>query len=456
MPRLALLPLLCVAVCVAMPVAGVAAPSPTLLWKVALPPPVGLDALPSGDLLASPGDNSTLRLSAASGATVWKWSNGTAPYLQAVNPKSGDVYLVINLAGDNTPPYNATVFAIDGDAGTVRWEYAAPMGCCGTWAWIDSLLSDGNRVYVTTYPGALNNVTAFSAGNGTVLWGVGIGSDGPPGEALWLQGDIALSFVEGGGTLFAVNTNNGSLVWQWSEDEHYMRSVVARGVVFSSMVEVSVTDPQSFLTAFDIVTGAANFMFTSDANSEGEWFLPVPSQYDPLAFTYDRAQQMVVNVTNGNVLWNCSTCGNYFNQPPKFSPDGTFYVVTANSTLLAYVGTTGAEMWSRPNTPVPLLFPLPTIALTTPASGMGLVALNSSTGAVLWELALPANITTSLLDPRDNATVFVGSGSVVAAVSVNTGVYMWLFDAPDAVASLLFSVDRLIVSSVSGGVYAVA
>ncbi|PYS34476.1 MAG: hypothetical protein DMF75_06415 [Acidobacteria bacterium] len=230
---------------------------------------------------------------------------------------------------------------------------------------------DSGKVFVVNFDGVLQ---AFDAASANQLWSVQL-----PGQYAFTSPPTAVNgivFVGGagtGGTLYAVNENNGTVLWTASvENGDHSSPAVASGSVF-----VSYACPQSY--AFASSTGQLKWHYSGPCEGGGgktpvyhlgklyvrdSFNTPTnglilssdtganlgsfasdrpPAFVDNLAVYLQAGTLRGVDVSTGNVLWSFAGDGNLVSAP--LIVNQTIYIGSGSGLLYA-LDLNGTQLWS--------------------------------------------------------------------------------------------------------------
>jgi outer membrane protein assembly factor BamB len=314
----------------------------------------------------------------------------------------GRVFVTVkNSSGPGT-----LLYALDETSGQTAW---GPVALGGTYWWSNAAYDNG-RVFVVNDSGVLR---AFDARTGVLLWSLPL-----PGQSMFsspptaLQGSVFVSGAGSGGTLYAVNSTSGQLLWTQPvvNGDHSAPALSDDGVY------VSYTCPN--VAKFDRSSGALLWGYSSGC-SGGGGRTPVYAQQqlyvrdaisNPAGYTFDSQ--------SGTLL------GRYSAGPAPAVAGGVLYALTAG-VLQATSVQTNALAWTFSGDGALSSAPLVINQQVYVGSQQGhLYALDVSTGQPVWTTqvgaAIPApdeqNVSQPLtgLNAGDGLLV-VPAGNVLAA-----------------------------------------
>jgi len=308
--------------------------------------------------------------------------------------------------------YGTVLHAIDVQTGHDRWS--APLGATYWWS---ALATDADTVYAVNYNGLLQ---AFRAADGTVRWSIQLPGQYSFSSAPTVRdGRLFVGGAGSGGTLYAVDTTNGALLWTVG---------VANGDNSSPSVSkdtVFVSYACNFTYAFAVSTGALRWHSTPPCSGGGGKTTVYDEQTDSLfvrdvatgaALQLDASTGAVrhsyllgtapaigahasyvvhggtltsVALSSGLINWNMAGDGTLSTAPIIV---GDYVLVGATSgNLYAFDATSGARRWS---TNVGASIPGPdeqnvSQPLAGLAQGYGLVFVPTTTGKLIAYKATP-------------------------------------------------------------------
>jgi outer membrane protein assembly factor BamB len=221
-------------------------------------------------------------LDEATGSLLWEYISGDGPAGTSPIISGGVAYLTfgtdlvavdltthqalwtdnlksfgIGLALDGSTLYAAaaTLYALDAATGTTTWSTAiAPAGADGSTPTIDA----AGNLYLGTDTGAMD---AYSS-TGTLLWSDTL--DVTSASAPAIDGTTLYAMATGNNDrLIALNTSDGSQLWDTPLTPGDIAPAVANGVVYTS---VRTSDYDGSLNAYNTATGAALASYPLDGN----------------------------------------------------------------------------------------------------------------------------------------------------------------------------------------------
>jgi len=277
----------------------------------------------------------------------------------------GTVYYPLIAAGrifvTAASPSNADslLYAIDSRTGTILW---GPLDLGGG-ARTSAIAYDGGRVFAL---GPSGIVQAYSAANGAQVWASPLRD-----TRNWLfemapvatGGALFVSGAGAGGSEFALNEADGTLLWRsqlWSGDAN--PGVTARGVLYNDGCNqfYDTASGSPIWTRYGGCTGGGNF--------------PVPSYHSTRFYVGNR----ILNEADGQVS------GAYSSGPPG-AYDGSLGFYLVGSTIQAEDLVTQRIVWTFVGDGALVTAPLSVNGVLFVGSSTGtLYGLNESNGAILW------------------------------------------------------------------------
>ena len=298
-----------------------------------------------------------------------KWSHtfpGQVGYPLFVNGR------VLAAVSDGSDTYSDHLFALDAVTGATLWSAPLP----GTYQ-IRGIAADGTNVYVVDFDGLLS---AYNQVTGSIVWSEQLPNQWEFSSApSVVRGVLYVDGAGYGGTLYAVDTSNGSILWTANLDVggHATPAVTSSGVYLSLSCDVAYR--------FDPATGATDWTHTSScapadgqtpvvhggnvyiredgaaasvvlSASTGQEEGTYNSTYAPtfdrnLAFytpggsmLYGGVNLEAVDLTTGNVLWTQAGNGGFDVAPVVFN--GQVAIGSTNGTVYVYNEKTGTLIWS--------------------------------------------------------------------------------------------------------------
>lgn len=189
-----------------------------LLWQANPTSASGCSTQPavaSGLVYVACDDDTMYALSAATGATLWSYSNG-GNAMMAPAVTGGVLYLADR--------YGATVQAVSTTTHAQLWSYTA-----GGWIGTAPAVANG-KVYVCSFDG---NVYALNVATGTKAWTVSVGNPSLPPTAGPVVADGVMYVTSSNEVLDALNAQTGATLWHYSNGNTLQSEpVIADGRVY--------------------------------------------------------------------------------------------------------------------------------------------------------------------------------------------------------------------------------
>lgn len=342
---------------------------------------------------------------------------------------------------------DGTLYKLVGNSGTAAWHVqvtdrnlpAPPAVANGT-------------VYLSTLSGS---AYALNAATGQTKWSVKL-------DGNIVSSPVVVNNVVYVGSdsnyIYALNTSNGSTIWRFDagvgNETVVTRSVaIANGIVYGSSSDL--TD-HSYLFAINASTGqqvwrvkVRDQLFTDVQVVNGVVYLASsaivqeggPRTTDSYVYAY--------TASSGNRLWISGKIGNMILSAPAIF-NGVVYVGSEDTSVYALNASTGKQVWrqqfggpiyaspvvangtlyagvaSNPSTAAPSQT---SDATTTSGS---IVALNASTGNLIWQQQVNTYTGTSLAS-ANNLIYFGTNDNVAHALNASTGFQAWSYQMSNAV-----------------------
>jgi len=316
------------------------------------------------------------------GQILWSTESIAAPQLERYrneHPESSLLsYFLPNFISESTQTIYTgiyeTLYALNSVDGTVRWQTEA-----------DTYIVEAETVLVVD---PRENLLRLDPQNGSPLWQQPL----PPGSTftmLYLEGArvYAQRSLSGSAQILAIDALDGSILW-----EHKARAVswgalaMTEELLFYAHLDDRGTEP--YLTALDNQTGA--------------------------------------------VVWEVQFPEKLFDRPQLKLVEGQLYLLSelvkddhGQSILRAVDPVTGKVLWSfnEDQTLGSILYQVQNGRVYIGTAQKGLLALNSESGGVLWQTALPAAAT--YLEAIEEILLVGMDESEIYALDIQTGQIKW-------------------------------
>ena len=314
------------------------------------------------------------------------WSktlNGAASY-----PLIAGSAVFVTTAGTSTG--NGTqLLALNELDGSVLW---GPVDIPGTYNW-SGLAYDHGKVFVINYGGSLQS---FDAATGAAGWSTQL-----PGQSAFSSPPTAVNgiiYVGGagiGGTLYAVDESDGSVLWTSSvaNGDHSSPAVSGDGVFVSYPCQVYKFDPitGAALWHYGACSGgggktpayANGLLYVRDPNEGGgEVFdaavgnkvgtftaTPIPALSTQTGFFLDAGTLQAVDLATHNPLWSFTGDGSLVSAPILINQ--TVFVGSSSRNVYAVDAATGSQLWSGAASGVAAIAGPDEQSLLQPLTGFG-------------------------------------------------------------------------------------
>jgi outer membrane protein assembly factor BamB len=388
-------------------------------WELPLTTPVAdshsfSQPLVSGGQAYFDADSDVAAVDLVTGHERWRWQSGD-PLRVGGAPGGTETVAALDavvIATQGTFPGQQFVVGLDQRTGAAGWRRPRPIGLGS-----GPLDSDDGGVVFTGYDGRV--VEVLDDANGVVRWS----RPAPPAPPRNGAVEVALLFASAGGNLIvaaphggidAVSSVNGDLRWQ---DPGPVNTVVARaGVVLVTPPPGTPPAPHDVPTrALDPATGRALWSSTPDDPGGSVWSDPggalMHIEYGP-----GQGDLARVDPTTGRTIWAVST------EAYATADGGSVIADTESATYQggaeSVVGrdpATGAVRW-RTSVTTPNLIDVRFFATDGPAGRVlvienyqQLIGINAATGALEWQLDLPADASVDGAAPAPGGLVVQAS-----------------------------------------------
>jgi len=300
-----------------------------------------------------------------------RWSHTFSSNISYPLIAGGKVFVTVS----NVSEYGTTLYALDEGTGATAWSRPIP----GTYYWSNAAYEAG-RVFVVNFDGVMQ---AFSATDGSTIWARQL-----PGQYAFSSAPVVSNgviYVGGagsGGTLYAVSSATGTVLWTRPVENGDESSPA----LSSSSVFVSYAGPQVY--AFNRSNGAPIWHYDSGIEGGGGK-TPVLAPGGRL-YTRDFGGSYVFNALSGAIV---DTFGS--RTAPAFANGTGLFLY--NGALEARNTATGSLLWSftgdgqLSSAPIVVTNQAGTNVYEGSSTGM-LYALDLSDGSVTWSAQVGAGI----------------------------------------------------------------
>lgn len=294
----------------------------------------------------------------------------------------GDVIIVV--------PSDGPLTAVDIDSGRVRWQYGP-----AAVAWSRAYATDGEQVFVGLKGG---KVTALDAATGKVQWirHLGIESQVPA----WVEGGIVYvptTFVgaelrpnvEGKAKLFALDAQDGSVVWAFETDNYILQTPASDGetlYVGGNFADPRPVDEGGHTRVYALGRDGITVRWTYE--SEDGFPKNLYATAGTLVFVGYQDYLNGLDTGTGELSWRSDT-GNWV--PTFLGVDDTLYYGSANTSVQAVAAQSGEVLWEHNLARGTFNYVLgaPELAggvLYLLTQRGDLVALSAADGGLLWQV----------------------------------------------------------------------
>lgn len=343
------------------------------------------------------GDGALDKLDGATGSLRWRYKTLGMSIPAAATVLAGKVYL---------GSQEGTVYALNASDGTLLWQFHTNL------AVVASPTAVNGIVYIGSSDG---NLYALNASTGKPLWHYRVG---PANVALVANTVIVSNGVVYGSSsdevsqsyLFAVDATSGAQRWRIRiQNQRFTAPQAANGVLYLASWALKqeggpdITD--SYVYAFSAKDGSLLWR----SNKIGDFILSTPTIVNGVVYSGSRDSYLYAfKADTGKLLWHTNVSGEIYSSPQV--DNGIVYA--------------GVLQPGRPTAPG-------STSDTTPPRGI-IVAMNASTGALLWQSVVANYQGTPLTVFR--AVLYLGTadGSVYA-LSASNGATIWHYRGTTAV-----------------------
>lgn len=347
-----------------------------VLWHTKIPNP----ATPvfNNGVLYVPRTLSLYALNASTGAVLWNFVTQYWIYQPPVIVNN-----IVYLAD------LSAVYALNASNGHLLWQYTfadiqAPITVANGAVYVND---DGN---IGNDDGNIGQVAAYAlnASTGAVLWSYALTT--PLNVSTVVNNNVA--YIAGDdGTVYALNASTGALLWKQSTIQYAYSLTLTNNTLY--LVDTGA------IYALDPNSGAVLWNFTI-----GGYYGFIFTEVNGTIYASSNTTLYALNANTGAVLWQ-QTLGDF--SSPAVVSNGVVYIgVWASgphkiTSLYAFNASTGAQLW---------VFKLHALyrGVNTPVVGNNLVyqsagyecvALNATTGALVWKVSSTGTLTQLLFVP---------------------------------------------------------
>lgn len=278
--------------------------------------------------------NSVLAVDLATGQERWRTS--TNAQVQA-SPAVADGLVY-------TGSIRGTLYALDAATGAVVWELDVRSGPLGlAWMYQSPTVADGVVYQAYSSQAEGTPLVALDATSGNELWRTGsLGGSFLP-HSFAAVGDDHVYVGAGGGTISAVDPDDGQVVWQASPAGGWMRStpMYAHGKVLMNY-------QGDQLVALDADTGAVAWRYRSPGDSFlfGNGTASVPAVADGTAYVgFADGSVSAIDLESGSLQWTQRTGDGVISSPAVSG--GYLYVGSNDGHLYGLDRATGQPLWDH-------------------------------------------------------------------------------------------------------------
>ena len=268
---------------------------------------------------------------------------------------------------------------------------------------------------------------------------------GAPG----VTADEDMAFVAYGTFVYGLDITNGSKVWSYPEKANSQVVFYAQPLVSGDFVYVG--DLAKTYHKLDRKTGAAIWTFT-DAKG---FFMAKAAEADGVIYAPCNDGALYALDGNGNLLWKFDT-GHYLWSQPQIVDDVIF--IGSMDHFVYAISKDGDDLWSKELGGAIVATPIVNPdgnALYVGSMDTEMVALDLSSGDVLWEYATEASVWGEAL-LVDGTLYFADSGGALYALDVEDGSPVWTTEySGNVIGGLSLIEDGFIISTEEGAVKAI-
>jgi outer membrane protein assembly factor BamB len=260
-------------------------------------------------------------------------------------------------------------------------------------------------------------------------------------------------------TVLDRTVSQASIIWTESLNLGSVDTVKYKVILNNRLVDSNLTRTHDTLRNLSGDTAYAGVVWAYTKNGDTASANFVLDKVQEYIAINAQNQFIVCNLNSGVKMWaygwngGINTTGS-----PTIAGDTVFFCSAYNTgnKLFAYNFKTGKQIWSA------FPYPGPSLATSTNpvyhngrlivATSTGLVAVNSSTGAIVWSksMGFSFNVSTPVVA---NNKIFISSGNTLMAISETNGDVLWNFPIYD-ISSRPLCVNNLLVFGTNGKNYA--
>ena len=324
----------------------------------------------------------------------------------------------------------------DSQSAQLLWNYEAELAGVSSPVVVDGVV----------YVGTENRMNAFDAISGQMRWRY-------QSEGLFLWGAPVVSdgivyFGPFGRHVYAVDAQNGTLLWRYASEYDVSFLTLADGVVY-------VLTESGPLRALDAGSGALLWSYEAD-DATGI------ALEDGVAYVVTRENLLALGAATGELL------SRYESDVEMYSPtlvNGTLYVNTVEGAVSAIDSATGDTIWSYGTNGVLGISPVASVGLDiSPVVTGGVVysvtgdgylySLNADSGKLVRRYQIGGELV--VLPTVVDGVVYLGSfDSYLYALDTDTGELLWHYRTGDAIFASPAVADGVVyIASTDSTIYA--
>jgi outer membrane protein assembly factor BamB len=294
---------------------------------------------------------------------------------------------------------NGSLSAFDVADGTLQWRFRL-----GRDMNVNTPAISGGRVFLSSDSPTLY---ALDEASGAVLWQLQMENLSAAAPAVVTDGPETTVYVGGGGKVYAVDGDDGSVLWTQSPFEPYAiqaTPAVANGVVY-------VADDAPVVHAYDAATGSELWQTPLGENITAPSYVVIDGGL--LLVAQGGGKLFAVDAATGAVQWKRQV---YADSQPS----------TANGIVYIH--------WRK-------------------ATQIRLTAVDESTGSLLWQVPLGAPYVYSFTGGTSIANGVLYTTSLAGAVlgfDASSGTTLWTYSTPVGPGNMPAVVDGMVFASAGG------